>query len=735
MSEIPRPLSSGPDTLEAAAVAVLERVGPAWGPTAAWETGARDLWRRLTDLPWKGVALRQRAERLARAAPRLVEGTSSGLFRAARAQRLPWELDEDPLRAAGRDVAAFCAAARDVLELAEAQERAAERLAALETRWAADFPAAWQRWTGVLELDRGEVYAGDTAEELRAVNERMERLEEELARWRDEVEAWLAENGGADDDPSLGVSEERYLALLSIGAADRKSALARTAELVRRGSRAHLDALPPPGASAWDGLVRDLARAWAELAPGRPLSAEEAACYRLALAEAHARADLPRSGDAARTGKAPWAAEAAPDGRTLYATPLDAGRTDREMIVVRRSPRTPLRVKTFGADPVRGEMEVVLADSEPALSPEEVGDARRFFDTSASPVPPYWWATRSPAQFRLRQVRGGTEADGGPGRDAVLVGVLEAKGRLVQLAEPPGARPRPAGDPPLFRAWRQADPADPTLYLDRDPRVRPLAAAFRALDLDCWVAEVPEYGPGRVWLRTAAEKAAAPLPASAFDGEAELLGRLAAVLPESAVRVAHRGTVDLARRGGRTAYLATTAPLGNEAERWLRAGPERAAAWGVDLAADLLRTLGAAHAGELCLGVVAPALLRVRPAFHRSPPVLRATLAAAPLAGRAGTRIRSELRRVPRCSGSPAAGSERSPRNDLVSLGRFLADALDPWLSPDAPLRALAGELAAGALHSTDDALARLEAAAPVRMEHFRSVLRHPARTHHAAPA
>ncbi|HET7233907.1 MAG TPA: hypothetical protein VFJ16_28105 [Longimicrobium sp.] len=738
MSEIPRPATLGPGTLADAVVAVRDRVGPQWETVATWETGVRELWLRLAEGTWEGLALRQRAGRLARAATRLVEGTSSALFRAARMQRLPWELGDEPLRALGREVEAFSKAAREVLELAAGQAAAAARLAALESRWAAGFPGAWRRWTGLLGLDPAEVHAGDSAEDLRSLHQRMDRLDEEMARWRGEVEAWLAAAGEADDGAALGVSEDRYLALLSIGAADRKSALGRTAELVRRGSREHLAALPAPGASPWATLVRDLAREWAQLPPGERLSAEETACYRVALAEAHARADEPALAGRPPTvavGELP-AGRPAAGGTTLYATPLDPERTGRPWIVVRPSPRTPLRVTAYGADPLRGELQVVLPDSEPALSPAELAEVLRFFEVSESRVPPYWWASPLPARFHLRPVRAGDGPAGEPPRGATFVGELVEKGRLVQLGEAAGARPRVHGDPPLFRAWREAGAEADAIYLERDPRVQPAVAVFQSPDTEGWVAEVPEHGPGRLWLRTAAAGARAPLPAGAFDAETELLHHFARVVPGAAVRVAHRGTVGLAEHGGRAAYLATTTPLGFGLDRCFRAaGPGRAADWGVDLAAGLLQTLAAAHAAELCVGVLSPPLVRARPAFHALPPVLRATIAAAPLAGRAGEPVGDELRRAPSWSGSPAAGSERSPRNDLVSLGRLLGESVSLFLAGDDPLRKVARELAKGAHGTADEALARLETAAPERMAYLHGVLHGRERPRAAVPA
>ena len=727
MSErIPRPASLDPDTLAGATVAVRERVGSAWDTVAAWETGVRDLWARLGAFSWKGVGLRRRAVRLACSAPRMVEGPSSALFRAARAQKLRWDLSADPLCAVGRELVAFSAAARALLELAEEQERAVRRLTELKQRWAG-FPRGWRRWTVLLELDPSEVYAGESSADLREVHARIGRLEEELARWRAEIEAWLAENG----DTSFGVTEERYLAFRSIGAADRESALNRSAELVRRATRAQLDALPDTGAPPRSALVRELAHQWSDLTPAEPLSAEEAACYRVALGNAYVRAVQSGSEHPRRMEPAAPLSRSAPvRERTLYATPLDRRRVGREMIVVRRSPQTPLRVTAGGVGPAEVALEVALPDSEPALSPAELEDVRAFFDVSESPLPPYWWATQSPARFRLQQVRGGVDEYGQPSADAVFVGTLEAKGRLVQLTEPADTRPRPAGNPPLFRAYAPPGRGDMAQHLDRDPRIRPLAAVFQASDVDCWVAEVPEYGPGRLWLRTAAEKATSPIAAADFDAEAELLVRLDDVLPGSAVRVAHRGTVDLARRGAQTPYLATTVPVGHAVELWLRAaGAESVEVWGIDLAADQLRTLAAAHAEDLCVGIIGPPLVRVRPAFHVGPPVLRSILVAAPLSGRAGAPITAaSLRRVPSWGKRVPVPRERTPRNDLVSLGHFLAHTVVPLLSKDNQLRRLAAQLASGAYRSADDALARLDAAAPARMGQLRSVFA-PART------
>jgi hypothetical protein len=728
VSAFPRPASLGPDTLSAAAAAVRPYAGAAWDSVAAWETEARAAWGRLAEHPWKSVALGECAARLARSAPRLVEGTASALFRAARA-RLPWDLDADPFRATGRELAAFCAAARALLELAAEQERAAERLAGMQARWAG-FPRAWSRWTRLLDLDAAEPYAGDTLADLQGVHERMDQLEGELAAWRDEVDAWLVEHGGPGGDAALDVSEARYLALLSIGAADRKAALQRAAALTRRATRAQLDALPDDAAPPRSALVRELAHHWSDLPPEAPLTAEEVACYRAALGNAYARsghAERPGghvAGDADAPADARGEDRAPRPGRILYATPLDRAKVGQDMIVVRRLPETPLQVELGGTDRTSAFMEVALADSAPALGPGELADVRRFFEDSDVPVHPYWWATASPARVRLQQVRGGTEPDGAPSPDAVFVGVLEARGRLRPLPAPPAPRPRIEGNPPLFRAYAPPDPKDVAQHLDRDPRVRPLDSVFQSPDVECWVAEVPEYGPGRVWLRTSAEAPTASVNASTFDGEAELLHHLTLVLPGSAVRVAHRGTVDLRRRGRPTPYLATMAPVGHPAEKWFRAaGAERASAWGVDVALDLLRTLGAAHAGEFCVGDLAPPLVRVRPAFHAAPPVLRATLAAAPLAGRVDESFEDAVRRAPGWAGSPSRRTHRSPRGDLIALGHFLSVAVVPVLSPGDPLRALAAELRAGGLPSADEALAWLKRAVPAQVAHFRTVL------------
>ncbi|HET7463730.1 MAG TPA: hypothetical protein VFJ82_20920, partial [Longimicrobium sp.] len=624
MRPIPRPAALGPETLSDAVIAVRERVGPAWERAAAWESEARVLWMRVAGQAWKGLALRQRAGRIARTAPRLVEGTGSALFRAARAQPLPWELDQGPLGTFARDLAAFSAAAREVLDVAEGQDRAAARLAALQARWALDFPGGWRRWTRVLALDPGEVYDGDTADDVRALSGRIDRLEQEMARWEAEVESGLAREDADGSGAWLGVSEGRYLALRSIGAADRKTALGRAAEATRRASGAHLAALPAPDRSEWEILVRDLAGQWMALSPGEPLSAEETACYRAALAEAYARADgakaATRGGAGGRDDTAPApAAGAERPSATLYATLLDE-RAGPGAVVVRRSPATALRVRVEEGGV--GRMEVAMPDSMPALEPAGLADVLRFFHEAGDVAHPYWWATSEAAVLELRQVRGGRGEEGDPHPEAVFVGSLRRHGGVSRLAEPPDAHPRPQGDWPLFRAWRRPAPGDPAVYLDRDPRLKPPAAVYRSRDVDCWVAEVLELGPGPVWLRTAADTASAPVPDAVFDAEAGFLARLSAQLPGSVAAVAHRGSVDLARRGARAAYLATAAPLGNPAERWLRAaGPAQAADWGTDLAAGLLHVLEAAHAEQLCAGAVIGACVRVRPAFHLTPPV------------------------------------------------------------------------------------------------------------------
>ncbi|HET7462578.1 MAG TPA: hypothetical protein VFJ82_15095, partial [Longimicrobium sp.] len=103
-----------------------------------------------------------------------------------------------------------------------------------------------------------------------------------------------------------------------------------------------------------------------------------------------------------------------------------------------------------------------------------------------------------------------------------------------------------------------------------------------------------------------------------------------------------------------------------------------------------------------------------------------ATLGGAPLAGYVGEPLRNELRRVPRGAGLPAPGSTRSPGGDLASLGRYLAATLAPWLPDGHPVRAMADELATGTLRSAAGARARLEAAAPARMEHFQALARPP---------
>jgi hypothetical protein len=396
----------------------------------------------------------------------------------------------------------------------------------------------------------------------------------------------------------------------------------------------------------------------------------------------------------------------------MYATPLD-----ERSVVVRAAPETPLRV--FVHDGSTAELSVVLRDSDPALTPGELADSLRYFEVSRSAVRAYWWATRIPARFRLRQVRGRVEADGAPADDAVLVGELVEHGRVAQLPEPVEARPRPPGDPPLFRACEPPDAGVAERHIPRDPRVLPLVPVFAAPAVQGWLAEVPEYGPGRVWLRTAPHRASRPLPPEAFAAEAELLRWLAEARPESAVRALHRGTVDLAGRGDRVPYLATSAPVGFEVDDLFRAAPAAyVEGWATELAAELLRTLGAAHAGGWCVGGLSPPLLRVRPAFHHSPPGLRAVLAAAPLAGRAGSPLTSdELERLPGWSGRARAPTRRTPRDDLGSLGMLLAKLLDPWLSAGHPLRPLAAELQAGAFASADEAL---RAAPRAETEHAR---------------
>jgi hypothetical protein len=289
MSAFPRPASLAADTLAAAALGVRDEVRSAWGTAAAWEVETRELWLRLCDFPWRSTALRLRAEHLAREGALMVEGPASALFRAARVQRVPWMLEERPLRDLGERARAFHAAARDALDLAAEQERTAVRLARAQERWR-DFPQAWARWTGLLDLDEVEVFAGASAGELENVTKRMERLEEEMERWRGEVERWLARGGEAGP---LGVSEARYLALLNIGAADRRRALDQSAARVRQGTRAQLTALPPPARPGWPALVRALALQWADRPAPEPLSAEEVACYRAALAQAYAAAEPP----------------------------------------------------------------------------------------------------------------------------------------------------------------------------------------------------------------------------------------------------------------------------------------------------------------------------------------------------------------------------------------------------------------------------------------------------------
>lgn len=733
VSGIAPPTSRGPDTLEAAAVGVRERVGRAWGTAAAWETEVRTLWARLAGAEWKGPALRRRAERLARKAPPLVEGSSSALFRAAREQRQPWNPDEDPLRTVARELASFCDAARELLQLADEQELTARNFAEMETRWAG-FPRAWRRWTRVLELDRGEVYAGGTVRDLGQVRERLTRLEQELQRWHQELEGWLRRHDGADADPSLGISEERYLALLSIGAADRRSMLGRAAALLRAGIRAQLDALGAPRTAELPALVPELARGWAGLPPSEPLSAEEVACYREVLGGAYAAGVERRP---ATSYSEP--VDRAPLADVWYATPLDGTRLGGDMVVVRASPPTPLRVTPGGADLTRMCMEVVLPDSAHPLSPAEVKGFRPFFDEVESHVPPYWWATRVPAWLRLRQVGGGRDADGRPAPNAIFVGVLEERGRIVQLPDPPKPRPRPDGDPPLFRAYQRPEGCD-ALHVHRDPRIRDdqgklLPPVFQSPQIDCWMAEIPEYGPMRVWLRTRSEKLRPPHAPSVFDAEAEFFGRLAVALPGSVVRVAVRGTVDLGGRGDRAPCLATTAPLGNTVDRWLRAAdPQRAAEWGVDLTADLLWILEAVHAQGLCVGVLSPPFLRARVACQVCPPVLRATLAAAPLAGSAGEPVRKPNRnRVPRWATRAFVPPVRTPRADLVSLGRLLADVVAPRLRGDHALRRVIAELSGQGLPSAREALARLEAACPERVEHARSAIVRAARTPAAA--
>jgi hypothetical protein len=385
----------------------------------------------------------------------------------------------------------------------------------------------------------------------------------------------------------------------------------------------------------------------------------------------------------------------------LFATPLDGA-----TIAVRRAPATPLHVIPAGTN--GAWVQVALAESEQPLDVAEFRAMTRYFDGAGGSVLPYWWSTQVPARFRLEQLRGRTDAAGRPSGDALFRGVLEARGRVAHHLEPPDARPGVRPEARLFRV--HVPPGPDRQLVERDPRVRPLRQVYRSEAVVGWLAEVPEHGPGHLWLRVPAFDGAAC--EAAFASEASVLRHLAVVRPENAVGGVHTGFVQV--EGGRQPYIATAAPLGAELTRWLRAAPAgEATGWCRDAAGDLLHALAAAHEGGWCIGPFGPPLLWARPGLHHTPSVLRTVFAAAPMSGREGEAVREADRaRAPRWESTVTYG-RRSPLNDLRSLGELLSHHLRPWIPADDPLAGLARELSAGRLPSANEALAHLNDSAP----------------------
>lgn len=732
VSAIVPPASVAAETVHGATRDVLERLGERRPAMAHLEVEIRQLWAALAGSEWNGPIPRLRAERLAREARGLVDGTGSELFRAVTGRGTLGELEEK--------AGAFCRAARALVELGAGQAALAGRVAGLRERWSC-FPRAWVRWTTLLDIDEPEIFGCADPAQLGEVAARVDRLEAELARWHDEVARWLREAGTPADDPALPVSEERYLDLLSIREADRTSAIVRTAARLRAGTARQLASLPAPAPGTWDALVDELAAQWLRLPATEPVSAEEIACCRAALDAGYRRL---RAGGAPREVKAaagPAGHAWSPGEHVGFATPLPGNR-----VVVRAAPETPLRVR-LRADGT-AQMTIALRDSAPPLDARELaavvhlspsgrtggkveadpavaGEPRPrpgFFEVSESAAPPYWWSTQIPATFRLRQVQGSPWAGHDPPRDAVFVGELLAAGRLVQHGESGASRPRVPDGADVFRVTRPR-PREDVRLVEPDLGLASARKVFAAPAAEGWATRVPAWGTDAVWVRMAPSTVRRAVSPRELDAEVAVLRLLETAAPGSAVRVAHRGSVRFGadRRG--VPYLATSAPLGMAAGRCLgRAPAEHVAGWCVDLAADLLDVLEAIHAGDWCAGGLSPSLLHVRPAFGMGPPVLRAMLVALPLAGAAGTPVRREdLDRVPGGEpGLPPAGEARSPRADLASLGRLLTSLADRWTPPGHPLRELAAGLAAGRHATAPAALDALEERVPGRRTNLR---------------
>lgn len=298
MSALPRPSASGAFALERLTTATRFRAGGAWGQVARWEADVRQAWLELVSAePTPGTA--RALGRLADEARRLVEAPGSVLAHAVRTAPTPWRLDAEPFRGLGERIEQFLAGTLSVRELLARQREAVERLRALEGEWRPRFPRGWTRETQRHGVSAESILRSPGMDALRAVEERMKRVRSALEGWNREVDAWLLRMGAAavDAGGDAASPEERYEALLSIGAVDRHALQLRTAALLRAGVKAQLQGVRPREEGDRGGWPVRMAEAWLAHAPEGPLAAEEAAAYREALRELHLRrARTPRPG-------------------------------------------------------------------------------------------------------------------------------------------------------------------------------------------------------------------------------------------------------------------------------------------------------------------------------------------------------------------------------------------------------------------------------------------------------
>jgi hypothetical protein len=239
--EVLRP--SGPRQLKAVTIATATEYGEniddaVLGPVVTAEIAARRSWADLV-AAWPGTeGTRSRIELVSQRFERSIEGPTCRLARAARHQRKPWYLDEDPLRSALLECERHISLSEQLCATIERSRELRERLAMLRGRYADQLPTAWRNMFTSRGVSDSAIDDSGSDEELEAIAYWLTQGEQSMRTWEADVQAWIEQNALSESIervPSLPTAglERRYDLLLRLGAIDREPVQRQTAAALR----------------------------------------------------------------------------------------------------------------------------------------------------------------------------------------------------------------------------------------------------------------------------------------------------------------------------------------------------------------------------------------------------------------------------------------------------------------------------------------------------------------------